>query len=88
MMGCALTSCLATTGSSTVSGRLPRTRETRSRTSFAASSTLRLRANSMVMRETCSWDEELITLMPSMVESCSSSTSVTSFSTTWALAPR
>jgi hypothetical protein len=88
MIGWALTSCLATIGSSTVGGSWPRTRETRSRTSLAASSTLRLMLNSTVTRETCSCDEEVRSLTPSMVESCSSSTSVISVSTTCGLAPR
>jgi hypothetical protein len=88
MIGCAFTSCLATIGSSASRGSWPRTRETRSRTSFAASSTSRRKLNSMVTRETCSCDEEVMSLTPSMVDICSSSTSVISVSTTCGEAPR
>ncbi len=88
MIGWAFESCFDTIGSSALGGSWPRTRDTRSRTSFAALSTSRSRLNSIVMFETCSCEDEVRSLTPSMVESCSSSTSVISVSTTWGLAPR
>ncbi len=88
MMGWALTSTLATMGSSASRGRAPPTRETRSRTSLAASSTSRLSSNSMVITEPCSRLLLVMVLTDSMVENCSSSTSVISVSTTLGLAPR
>jgi hypothetical protein len=87
-IGWAFVSTLAMIGSSASPGRLPRMRETRSRTSFAASSTFRFSSNSTVMTDPCSWLEEVSVLIPSMVESCSSRTSVISVSTTLGLAPR
>ena len=50
MTGSASASFLTICGSSTSSGRSPRTRPTASRTSFAASSTLRSISNSMTVR--------------------------------------
>jgi len=87
-MGWAFTSTLATMGSSASVGSVPRTRDTRSRTSLAAASTFRESSNSMVMTEPCSRLEESIVLMPSIVANCSSSTSVISVSITLGLAPR
>jgi hypothetical protein len=81
-------SALVTRGSSISSGRRPRARLTRSRTSLAASSTLRSRLNSTVMREDSSWESERMTRMPSMEATSRSSGSVTLASTTSAEAPR
>ncbi len=86
--GWALMSTLATMGSSASRGSTPRTRETRSRTSLAASSTSRCSSNSIVMTEPCSRLLEVIVFTDSSVENCSSSTSVISVSTTLELAPR
>ena len=88
MIGRASASCLFTTGSSISWGSRPRTRETISRTSWAASSIGRSRLNSRLMLEDCS---ELLLVMvrrPSSEASCSSSTSVTADSMTAGLAPR
>src|SRR5207245_11431177 len=85
--GWASASCLAITGSRMSVGRRPRTRDTLSRTSWAATSTGRSRLNSSVMRLSSSWDVLVRVRSPWMVESSSSSTSVTAVSTTWALAP-
>ena len=87
MTASASASCLATMGSLMVSGSLPRTRETRSRTSCAAKSTSRERSNSMVMVLTSSRLWLVSVLMPSMLLISSSSRSVTSVSTTAAFAP-
>jgi hypothetical protein len=87
-IGCAFTSTLATIGSSASLGSSPRTRATRSRTSFAACSTSRFSSNSIVMTEPCSRLDEVIVFTPSSVANCSSSTSVISVSTTLGLAPR
>ncbi len=65
-MGLASASRLATTGSSTSSGRSARARATRSRTSLAAASTLRSSSNSTVIWETCSRLSEVMCLTPSM----------------------
>ena len=85
--GCASESALATIGSRMSNGRAPRTRETRSRTSCAATSMSRERSNSMLMPLTPSRLCEVRVLMPSMLLMASSSRSVTSVSTTCALAP-
>ncbi len=66
MIGRASESCLATSGFSTSSGSRPTMRDTRSRTSLAASSMSRSRANSMLTLERPSRDDEVICLMPSM----------------------
>src|SRR6267143_1662900 len=75
-------------GSSISLGRLPRMRETLSRTSFAASSTFRFNSNSIVMTEPCSRLDEVSVFTPSSVANCSSSTLVICVSTTLGLAPR
>ena len=85
--GCASADCFAITGSSTSTGRRPRTRDTLSRTSCAATSTGRSSVNSSVMLLVCSADWLLSVRIPWIVDSSSSSTSVTAVSTTWALAP-
>ena len=87
MTGEASASCLATMGSSIVSGSRPRTRATRSRTSCAHWSMSRARSNSMVMLLTCSRLWLVSVRMPSMLLISSSSRSVTSVSTTLAFAP-
>ncbi len=87
-IACALTSTLVTTGSSASRGSTPRTRLTRSRTSFVASSTLRLSSNSTVMTEPCSRLDEVMFFTPSSVASCSSIGSVICVSITLGLAPR
>src|SRR5918999_1238915 len=87
MIGKASASCFATTGSSTSSGNKPRTRETLSRTSCAASSTARSSVNSSVIVLICSWLALDIVRKPSTLDSSSSSTSVTDDSTTCGLAP-
>src|SRR6266508_4200121 len=87
MMGKASASCLAMIGSLISSGSKPRTRETRSRTSCAQRSMSRARSNSMVMLLTCSRLWLVRVLMPSMLLISSSSRSLTSVSTTAALAP-
>ncbi len=75
-------------GSSTASGSLPRARATLSRTSAAAESGSRLRANLTLiwLRSERLWD--VITSTPSMPASESSSGLVTCDSTTSAEAPR
>src|SRR5512140_747863 len=75
-------------GSSISRGRLPLTRETRSRTSFAASSTLRFNSNSIVMTDPSSLLDEDIVFTPWRVANCSSRMLVISVSTTLGLAPR
>ena len=87
MNGCASASCFAITGSSTSSGNRPRTRDTRSRTSCAASSTSRSSVNSSVMLLDCSADELVSVRSPGTVDSSSSMGSVTADSTVWGLAP-
>ena len=86
-IGLASASRLATTGSSTSSGSLLRARATRSRTSFAASSTLRSRSNSTVICDTCSRLSEVRWRTPSMAISWSSSGCVTEVSITSGAAP-
>jgi hypothetical protein len=87
-IGCAFTSTLETMGSSASRGSRPRTRDTRSRTSLAASSTFRDSSNSIVITEPCSRLEDSIVFTPSRVANSSSRTSVISVSTTPGLAPR
>ena len=82
MNGCASASCLAITGSRMSWGRRPRTRDTLSRTSCAATSTWRSRVNSRVMRLNSSWDTLVSVRRPWIVESSSSRMSVTAVSTT------
>ena len=74
-------------GSSTSSGRSPRVRATRSRTSLAAASRSRPSSNSMVIIETCSRLSEVTCLTPSMPFTWSSMGSVTEVSTTSGAAP-
>src|SRR4029079_11757709 len=87
MIGNASASCFAITGSSTSSGRRPRTRDTLSLTSCAAASISRSRLNSRVIVLTCSWLALVIARNPSTLDSSSSRTSVTADSTTCGLAP-
>lgn len=87
MIGWASASTLAMTGSSISSGRAPRTRPTRSRTSLAATSGSRV-----IRKRTVIWlvSDRLIddiTSMPSMPDRLSSSGWVTWLSTISALAP-
>ena len=87
-IGCALTSTFEITGSSISRGKVLRTRDTRSRTSFAASSTFLFNSNSIVITDPCSRLDEVIVFTPSRVANCSSRTFVISVSTTAGLAPR
>ncbi len=87
-MAWASASTLAITGSSTSRGSSPRIRETRSRTSLAASSTSWFSSNSMVITEPCSRLDEERVLTPERVANCSSRILVISVSTTLGLAPR
>ena len=87
MMGQASASTLAITGSSTASGRRPRTRATLSRTSAAAESGSRARRKRTVIWERSERDEEVMSSTPSMPARESSSTLVICDSTTSALAP-
>jgi hypothetical protein len=82
MIGLASASCFVISGSSMSSGSLFRPRITRSRTSWAATSTSRSRVNSTVMVETCSRDWDTSVRIPSMPLISSSRGSVTSVSTT------
>src|SRR5690606_32444712 len=87
MIGCVSESDFDTEGGSASSGRRRRMRDTRSRTSFAASSRSRLSSNSTV---TCAWPSRLaerIVFTPSMPESSPSSTCVMRVSMTSADAP-
>ncbi len=87
MMGQESASTLAITGSSTASGRRPRTRATLSRTSAAAESGSRVRRKRTVICERSERDEDVIRSTPSMPESESSRTLVICDSITSALAP-
>ena len=84
----AFESALTISGGSTSSGRLSSTRDTRSRTSFAAASMSRDSTNSTVMRDRPSDEDELTVSMPSTPLIASSMTCVTRVSTTLAAAPR
>src|SRR6185503_9963252 len=86
--GWASASTLATTGSSMFVGNRLRTRATRSRTSAAAPSLLRLRRNFTVIWLFSARLIEVITSTPSMPERDSSSGCVIWLSITSALAPR
>ncbi len=87
MMGWPSVSALATSGGSAWSGRLPRTREMRSRTSLAASSMLRSSENSMETRERPSRLDEVTRSMPWMPAMRCSIGSVIRLSITSAEAP-
>src|SRR6185295_587910 len=86
-MGWASASCLETTGSSISSGSVARTRATRSRMSLAAASTLRLTLKRTVIWLLSARLIEVMTSMPSMPDSESSSGLVTWDSMISALAP-
>lgn len=88
MIGSAAESTLPISGGSASSGRLAATRATRSRTSFAASSTERDGSNSRLMLERPSRLCEVIFVTPSMPATRSSMTCVILVSTTSADAPR
>src|SRR5438445_26601 len=85
--GCASACCFAITGSSTSTGSRPGTRDTLSRASWAATSTGRSRLNSRMIWLFSSAEELDSVRSPWIVDSSSSSTSVTAVSTTCALAP-
>jgi hypothetical protein len=87
MIGQASESRFATTGSSTSSGSRLRTRETRSRTSFAATSRSRSSANSTEIDDTCSRLLDVTCRTPSIPISSSSRSCVTEVSTTSGAAP-
>ena len=87
MIGWESESALATSGGLAWSGKAPCTRLTRSRTSEAATSMSRSRANSMVTFERPSRLVELIRSMPWMPATCCSIGSVIWFSMTSAEAP-
>ncbi len=80
-------STLEMTGSSAASGRREMMRETLSRTSAAAASTLRVRWNSMVTLLRSSRLIELIVLTPSMPATAASTSSVIRLSMTSFEAP-
>ncbi len=88
MTGSALKSTLAISGGSASGGSALTTRATRSRTSFAASSTERSGANSRLMFERPSMLCEVILVTPSSPATRSSITCVIFVSTTSAAAPR
>ena len=88
MIGSALASTLAITGSSMSSGRSARTRPTRSRTSAAASSGSRARRKVTVISLSPSRLTDLMVLMPSTPEIESSRIVVIWVSTISAEAPR
>ncbi len=81
MTGCWSASAFCTLMLSMSSGSRRVTRDTRSRTSFAASSSLRVRLNSTVIDDWPSRDDDRMVLTPSMPESSPSSTCVTRVST-------
>ena len=87
MIACASASILDTTDSSDASGSSARTRATRSRTSFAAESTLRSGTNSTVIWLTSSRDTDFTVRTPSMPEIESSIGWVICDSVTCGLAP-
>jgi hypothetical protein len=87
-IGRASPSTFCTTGVSAWSGSRASARATRSRTSFAAASTLRESWNSMVTWLRSSREVEDITLTPSMPATAASMISVIWVSTTPAEAPR
>ena len=87
MTSWASASCLATMGSLMSSGSLSRTRLMRSRTSWAPISTSRLSSNSTVILLTCSRDSLRRILIPGILLISCSMGSVTSASTSSALAP-
>jgi hypothetical protein len=88
MIGCASASTLAITGSSISSGRRARTRATRSRTSEAAMSTSRVTRKRTVIWLRSGRLIDVITSMPSMPDSASSSGWVIWLSMISAEAPR
>src|SRR5262245_8393161 len=87
MIACALASIFDTPDSSEASGSWARTRATRSRTSFAAESTLRSGTNSTVIWLTSSRDTDFTVRTPSMPEIESSIGWVICDSVTCGLAP-
>ena len=87
MIGWASASVLETMGSSMSSGRVSRTRATRSRTSLAAVSGSRLTTKRNVIWLLSARLREVITSMPSIPDSESSSGLVTCDSMISALAP-
>lgn len=87
MIGDESASAFVTCGSLMFSGSRERTRLTRSRTSFAASSMFLSVLNSIVMFVRCSADDDRSVRMPSIEESSFSSGSVTFDSITSAEAP-